>query len=135
MIARWSGFRPFSVGTHSAYRPRVIEVTTCGVSVAYQDEGRQLMHPHASQEGQWPLWVGNAVHTLTGYALHSDHALGTPASVDRAKRLITVMPTLNTEQVLAAILVSFVYIATGQPLITRDPGDDNLAEIIQFPPR
>lgn len=88
------------------------------------------MHPHAPRNEAWPLWVGHAVRRLTGYTLLPDHTLDTPASVDRSLRLIAVMPTLTTEQVLAAILVSLVYIKTGDRVT---PMRDGLAEVIPMP--
>lgn len=90
------------------------------------------MHPHAHPEGQWPLWVGSAVQKLTGYTLRTDHALDTAASVDRSHRVINVLPNLSTEQVLAAILVSFVYIKTGDHVMHSH---DRHAKVIPFPLR
>ena len=79
------------------------------------------MYPYVPVTARWwSEWITEATQLLTGYALLSSAKLDDDMIVDTGSRTIEVAPTLNTEQLLGAVLIASVYILRGKR-IPDDP--------------
>jgi hypothetical protein len=88
------------------------------------------MHPRVDQAEPWPEWITEAARQLTGYTLLSCIGLESTVVVDDEYGLIEVLPSLNTEQLLGAVIVAAVYVLTGRQSTDLS---EHAGQILPFP--